>query len=235
MRRFYTEVTSAPGSNGHEIRLDGKAIKTPSRKLLVAPTEALAAELVREWAAQKDDILPATMPLTQILTTALDRVALARQDMQAKALAYLDTDLLCYRASHPRAMVERQSLLWDPWLQWFEETYGIELRTSDHLRAHRQVPEAHKAAEKALSALDDLRFTLLQLVVSISGSLVLGLAFIAGRVDAAKVFEAMHAEENFKAEVYDAARHGFAPHEEKGRAGIQRDLDAAEAFLKALA
>jgi chaperone required for assembly of F1-ATPase len=235
MRRFYTDVTSTPGTGGHEVRLDGKAIKTPSRKMLVAPTEALAAALVREWAAQKDEILPATMPLTQILTTALDRVAPARQEMQGKALAYLDTDLLCYRAAHPQAMVERQSTLWDPWLQWFEEIYGIELRTSDHLRAHRQVPEAHKAVEKTLSSLDDLRFTLLQLVSSISGSLVLGLAFMAGKADAGKVFEAMHAEENFKAEVYNAAKHGFAPHEEKGRAGILRDLDAAEVFLKALA
>ncbi|HTK85394.1 MAG TPA: ATP12 family protein [Patescibacteria group bacterium] len=235
MKRFYTEVTHGPGAQGgFEVRLDGKAIKTPTRKILAAPTEALAAALVKEWADQKDDILPHTMPLTQILTTALDRVSNDRAALQSAVLAYLDTDLLCYRAAHPKAMVQEQSRLWDPWLAWFEESYGIELRTSDHLRAHKQVPEAHKAAENAVVALDNVRFTLLQLIVSLSGSLVLGLAFVAGKIDAAKIFEAMHAEENFKAEVYNAQRHGFAPHEEKSRAEIQRDLEAAQFFLQAM-
>jgi chaperone required for assembly of F1-ATPase len=234
MKRFYTVVTSAPAVEGHEIRLDGKAIKTPSRKLLLAPNEALAAELVREWSSQGGEILPATMPLTQILTTALDRVAAERAAMQAAALAYLDTDLLCYRASHPRSMVERQAALWDPWLAWFEETYGVELKTSDHLRAHKQPPAAHRAAEKAVADLDNLRFTLLQLVVSLSGSLVLGLAFTGHRADAGQIFEAMHAEENVKAEIYQAHVYGLSPHEDQSRAAVKRDLDAAQLLLKTL-
>jgi chaperone required for assembly of F1-ATPase len=234
VKRFYTAVTPQQTPDGWEIHLDGKPIRTPSRRRLLAPNDALAQELAREWAAQEDEILPATMPLTQILTTAVDRVAQERSAMQAGVLNFLDTDLLCYRAGHPAALVARQAALWDPWLEWFEQEYGAHLRTSDHLKALTQPEAAHSAAESAVAALDDMRFTLLQLIVAASGSLILGLAFMKGRADADRIFAAMHAEENFKEKIYRADIYGLAPHEEKQRESILKDLKAAQVFLAAL-
>src|SRR5690606_5068805 len=112
---FYKLASTTPGEGGgHLVTLDGRPVKTPGGRQLAAPTKALAEETALEWARQEKDILPDTMPLTQILTTALDYVAQERTALTEKILAYLNTDLLCYRAAHPPAVAERQAACWDP-------------------------------------------------------------------------------------------------------------------------
>ena len=234
MKRFYKIVTTQTVPGGFEIHLDGKPVKTPARRILLAPTKDLANALQHEWATQETTIVPDAMPLTQILTTAIDRIADDRATIEEGVLAYLDTDLLCYRATDPDTLIARQARLWNPWLVWFEKAYGARLETTDQIRALRQDEAAHHAVRAAVQSLAILPFTLLQLVVSLSGSLVLGLAFTAGKADADIVFRAFYAEEDFKAEIYNAALHGFAPHEEKSRASVRRDLDAAQTFRDAL-
>lgn len=231
MKRFYKMVTVARGAHGHEIHLDGKPVKTPSGAVLSAPNEKLAGGMMREWMAQEGEIVPDSMPLTQILITAQDRVSRERPAMEKAVLAYLDTDLLCYRATLPAETARRQAESWDPWLAWFEKEYGVRLATTEGLRALQQPPEARAAVEKAVAALDDARFTVFQLVVSQSGSLVLGLAFMAGAVTPEQICAAASVEEDFKAEVYNEAKHGAAPHMETSRAAMARDVRAAQDFL----
>lgn len=234
MKRFYKIVTTMNVPGGYEIHLDGKPVKTPSGAALCAPTAALATATMREWAAQEKDIVPDTMPLSQLLITARDRVARERAAMEKTLLGYLDTDLLCYRAVLPAETARRQTETWNPWLQWFEKKHGVRLLTTEDLRAMTQPPEAHTAARAAVNALDDLNFTVMQIVVSLSGSLVLGLAFMAGAAAPEQVFAAVTVEENFKSEFYNEAQHGLAPHEEKRRASMLRDLIAAREFLSLL-
>src|SRR5215469_16640148 len=76
-RRFYQTVTIAAGESGYAVELDGKAVHTPGRRLLAAPTADLAADLAREWANQGEHIEPANMPLTRLANTIIDGVAAA--------------------------------------------------------------------------------------------------------------------------------------------------------------
>lgn len=234
MKRFYKIVTAARVPGGHEIHLDGKPVKTPSGAALSAPNEKLALAIVREWAAQGGDIVPDSMPLTQILITAQDRVARERAAMEKAVLGYLDTDLLCYRAALPAETARRQAEAWNPWILWFEKEHGVRLSTTEGLMAVTQPPEAHAASASAVRGFDDLRFTALQIVTGAAGSLVLGLAFMAGAASAEQVFAAATVEENFKAEFYNEEKHGPAPHDEKRRAAMLRDLRAAREFLDLL-
>lgn len=235
MKRFYRMVTrheAAPGC--WEVHLDGKPVRTPAGRVLTAPSADLADLLVQEWAAQGEHIVPDHMPVNQIVITALDRVADHRAAVAAEMLGYLDTDLLCYRTAFPAEVGDKQARAWDPWLDWFREASGVRLATTTGLAALAQDPAAHRAVRTRVEGMNDLAFTVAQLVTALSGSLVLALAFMDGAADADDVLAVAHVEEDHKAEIYNEALHGLAPHEEKRRMSLHRDLAAAQAVRECL-
>ena len=72
--------------------------------------------MCKEWDEQDGDINPDSMPINQIITTALDRVANDREEIERQVLAYLNTDMICYRAAQPEHYVVRQKEAWDTWI-----------------------------------------------------------------------------------------------------------------------
>jgi chaperone required for assembly of F1-ATPase len=236
MKRFYKLVSTHKTPEGWAIQLDGKPVKTPLKTTLLAPSEALANEIVREWAAQEETIAPETIPLTQILSTQIDCVRGQRTAMSAEILKFLDTDLLCYRApkDEPPGQAERQADIWDPWLDWFEEAFGQRLQTTSGIIALKHPAAAHKAVKEKVENFDEARFTALQLTVPLAGSLVLGLAFIEGAITPQQLYEAARAEEHFKDEIYNVEKYGRDPQQEQKDAAMLRDLEAAETFLRLL-
>lgn len=231
MKRFYTLVSVGDDLS---IRLDGKPVKTPGGRVLTASARALANAVAAEWAAQVDIIVPDAMPLTQILTTILDHGTGERPALTGKVLAYIDTDLLCYRIDAPDGLVALQTRRRDVWLDWFSGTYGTALCTTTGLAALTQPIDAHKAVAGALADMDDARFTVCQIVTALTGSIVLALAFMAGAATPGQLFEAVNMEEDFKADIYNEAEHGSAPLQEKKQQAMRRDLEAARIFLDLL-
>ena len=234
MKKFYKLVSHRREGQGYHILLDERPVKAPSGNALYPPTEKLADEIVREWAAQEEEIIPDSMPLTQILTTRQDRVSVERAAMQAAVLKYLDTDLICYPAAEPEALAQAQEECWAPWRQWFEERFEGALNTTTGLGAITQSPEIHKDVSILVTELDDDVFTALQLVTSLSGSLVLALAFTEGAMQADDVLKAAFVEEDYQGQIYGADKYGEDPMLEKRRADMQRDLSATRLFLEGL-
>lgn len=236
MKRFYKLVSTHKTPEGWAVHLDTRPLKTPLKSILLAPSEALANEIVKEWAAQDEIIAPETMPLTQILSTQIDCVRGQRTAMSAEIFKFLDTDLLCYRApkDEPPGQAERQAEIWDPWLDWFEEGFGQRLQTTSGIIALKHPAAAHKAVKEKVESLDEARFTVLQLAVPLAGSLVLGLAFTQGAITPQQLYEAARVEEHFKDEIYNAEKYGRDPQQEQKDAAMLRDLKAAETFLRLL-
>lgn len=235
MKRFYNLVSTHKEDGGWAVHLDGRPVKTPAKALLIAQSEKLADEIVKEWAAQEETIEPETMPLTQILSTQIDRIGAQRPEITVMVCKYLNTDLLCYRAEdEPPGPAKKQAEIWDPWLQWFEDKFGATLQTTQALAALTQDGAAHKAVRDYINALDDARFNVLQLVVSASGSLVLGLAFVEQAISPEQVLEAARVEENLKDEIYNAEKYGRDPMLEKKDAATLRDLQAAQILLQSI-
>lgn len=232
MKRFYKMVGTAPGPDGFSIHLDGKPVRTPSGHGLIAPTQILADLVAAEWAAQVDTIDPGSMPLTQVVTTTQEHVKTARDDMARLALAYLDTDLLCYRTEAPEALAAAQARQWDPWIAWFSARFSCSLQTTTALAALRQPEAAHRAARGYVDGLGLWHFSVLQMTTAISGSLVLALAFVEGAIMPQQVFDAMHTEEHYRSKIYNEALHGMAPHQEKAMAEKLRDLLALRQVLE---
>lgn len=231
MKRFYTLVSTQKSSSGFDILLDAKPVNTPFKNTLSAPTQALANEVLQEWTAQEDQIVPDTMPLTQILSTKIDRVSQEREAIASGVLKYLDTDLVCYRAPEPPEILSAQQEAWDPILEWFSSAFDGALKTTTGLSALSHDEEVHKAVREYVDRLDDHKFTLLQIVSASCGSLVLALAFIEKHINAQQVFDCAHIEERFKAELYNEEKYGADPAQEKKDKAMMIELEAAEKYL----
>ncbi|MBI1327575.1 MAG: ATP12 chaperone family protein [Alphaproteobacteria bacterium] len=231
MKRFYKLVTISEEADGFSIVLDGKPVKTSLRNKLSAPNKALALAVMQEWAAQEDTIKPETMGLTQILTTAIDNVSAEIGSYQRAVLRYIDTDFLCYQAAEPVALVERQQKIWGGWRSVMAELVGAQLETTDTLKALEQDGAYHKWLTDYVTALEVMRLTVLQLVVSLSGSAILGVLLLEQKITADEIYGALMVEDNFKAEIYDEEKYGAAPFQEKARASLRGDLEASERFL----
>src|SRR3546814_20584631 len=125
MKRFYTEAAAVPQDEGFGIALDGRPVRTPGRALLTAPTLALAERIAREWAEQGEKIEPRAMRFTGLANAAIDRIMPDPASFATGINVYRDSDLLCYRADAPAALVARQAAAWDPLLDWADKRCDV--------------------------------------------------------------------------------------------------------------
>lgn len=233
MKRVYKMASHNKTEDGFVIQLDGKSIKTPSGQPLAAPNRAMADVIVQEWAAQADVIVPDSMPITQMLNTAIDRMR-ERDSITKSLLKYLDTDLLCYRTKEPAELAKRQKLVWDRWLTWFDEHFESPLDTTFGIDALTQDARTHKQIWNYLEALDEYYFTILQIVTSLTGSIVLGLAFVEHEATEEDVFAAAEIEEIYYSEIANEEEHGPDPVQDRRQKAMKQDLLASRQFLALL-
>jgi chaperone required for assembly of F1-ATPase len=93
----------------------------------------------------------------------------------------------------------------------------------------RQSDATRSRVQAVVAALDDLRFTAVQAIAGLTGSLALALAMSHGRISAAETFEAALLEE-----LYQKERWGDDPLAANRRAAIAADLAGVEFFLRLL-
>ncbi len=203
-KRFWKAADVVETKGGWAVELDGRPVKTPAKRPLALPSHAIAAAVAAEWDAQEGLIRPETMPVTRTANAAIDKVAVQHAEVADMLAAYGDSDLLCYRADAPDALVARQNERWDPVLDWAEEALGARLEprvgvmhlpqdaaTLDVLRA-----QVHQLDPFELAAFHDL--------VSLSGSLVLGFAAERGAFGAQEIWEISRLDEEWQAEQWGA-------------------------------
>lgn len=234
MKRFYKDVSTSKTEDGYNILLDGKPVKTPAQKSLLAPNHKIAALIVEEWEAQENDITPNTMPVMQICVTAQDYVTFNRSEMTPLLLRYLDTDLLCYQTDEPPQMAAHQEKHWTPWLAWFKKEIGISLSVKKDLSAHPITQKDYDILRQFIDDLDLQSFTVFQLLVSSLGSVILAIAFVKEALSPTEAFKLAKLEELFYVEFYKLEKHGTDPMQEKEFKVLNRDLAACAAYLKAL-
>jgi chaperone required for assembly of F1-ATPase len=199
-KRFYKQASSQPRGDMFEVLLDGRNLKTPKRIDLLLPTHALAEAIAAEWAGQGEHIAPASMPVTQLANTAIDGVAGREADVRSDILKYAGSDLLCYRAEAPAALVERQAVAWDSVLEWAERVLGARFILANGVMPVTQPDEALRAVAANLEGLDAFRLASLHVMTTLMGSAVLALAHARGRLTAAEAWKAAHVDEDWQIE-----------------------------------
>jgi chaperone required for assembly of F1-ATPase len=202
-KRFYTSASVRETPEGFAVLLDDKPVRTPSRNLLAAPVREIAATIAAEWDAQQDVINPMTMPTTRLANSVIDGVT-GRVDAVIEDIAkYFDSDLLFYRAGHPEALVARETAHWDPVLFWAAETLGAHFILTEGVVQVRQPDQAIAAARAALPS-DPWAVGALHVVTTLTGSALLALALMRGRLDANEVWAAAHVNEDWNSEQWGA-------------------------------
>jgi chaperone required for assembly of F1-ATPase len=167
------------------------------------------------------------------LTTALDRQR-DRDAITKQLLKYLDTDLLCYRVKEPVDLAKRQKEVWDRWLTWFDEHFESPLEVTFGIDALKQDTDTHKQIWNYLEALDEFYFTILQIVTSLTGSIVLGLAFLEHEAGPEDIYNAAELEEIYHSEIAGEAEYGADPVQEKRQNNLRRELASCKEFLSLL-
>jgi chaperone required for assembly of F1-ATPase len=229
MRRVYREATARQVEGGWGIALDGRPMRTPARHELIVPSAALAEAIAAEWDAQQDEIRPATMPLTRLAATAIDRTGAQRDLVVAETANYAGTDLVCYHADHPPALAARQQAEWQPLLDWAMLRYDAGLAVTHGILPQPQSPAALKAFAAAVAAQDDFRLTALHAMTGTCGSLVIALALMERRLDAGAAFAASQLDETFQIEAWGEDAEAAAR-----RRALAEDIAAAERFVQLL-
>jgi chaperone required for assembly of F1-ATPase len=200
-RRFYERAVVESSAGELRVALDGRAVKTPARRPLTAPTRALAEALAAEWAAQCDVIDPSKMPLTRLANTIIDGVTHSLSEVAAEVEKYLASDLVFYRADRPQGLIERQAAAWDKVLDWAHASLGARFELAQGMVHVKQSPQALCAARAAIPR-DPWRLGALHAMTTLTGSALIALAFAGGAMSLAQAWSAAHVDEDWNMELW---------------------------------
>jgi chaperone required for assembly of F1-ATPase len=225
-RRAYENVTVEPAEGSFAIRLDEKPLKTPGGRAVVVPWPGLAEAIAAEWRAQRAKPDVAGLSMTRIVATALDRIPSRRAGVLDELLAYAETELVCHRADGPPALVARQQAVWQPLLDWLAQQFDAPLAVTSGVLPCAQPEASLRALRRRLEGLDDLGLAGLGVAVASSGSLVIGLALLERKIEAAQAFDAAELDATFQIEQW-----GEDSIAAQRRAELRAELETAAKFI----
>ncbi len=205
MKRFWDRAETGGSAGRFTVLLDGRPVRLPGGGPLAVASLPLAQAIAEEWneaGGQRDgEFSHEDVPLTRMVGTAEERIAPDPGPTVAALAKYGETDLLCYRAEDPR-LADRQAAEWNPLLDWAALTLDAPLRTTNGIMPVDQPPDALAALARAVAAHPPVEIAALGVAVPTLGSLVLGLALAAGRLDAPGALALATLDERFQEEFW---------------------------------
>jgi chaperone required for assembly of F1-ATPase len=196
-RRFYKDVTVTDDLG---IALDGRPVMTPMKAPLQLPTRRSADAVAAEWAEQGEHINPATMTLTKLANTAIDRVAEHRAAIEREILDYANSDLVCYRADRPPQLVELHDRFWNPIVDWARTELDAPFEVTDGI-LHSPQPEAAIAAfTVAVRELTDFELAAFHSIMTLTGSALIAMMLAREALAPEAAWTAAHVDEDYQVE-----------------------------------
>ncbi|CAG8498438.1 8609_t:CDS:2 [Ambispora leptoticha] len=201
-RRFWKQVSlESNNSQGtYSILLDKRPLKTPKGSPLTIKhsQRTLALLLAGEWESQKTVLKHHSLPLTSLVSRAIDtfedRNSSERQQAITRLLSYLDTDTVCYQQSYPESLVELQKRHWDPLLRWAQKFYEVEIKVTNSIMGVRQPESTIKRLKKVVDEFEPLKLAAFERAVMITKSYLIGLGLVERQINVKQATEAAHVE-----------------------------------------
>ncbi|HVZ10436.1 ATP12 family chaperone protein [Rhodopila sp.] len=230
MKRFWEVATIEAEADGYSIHLDGRPIRLPGGNVLTLRPERLARAIADEWQqaglAKGGEMSFENTPLTRLAGTAQERIA-PNPDPTIDAIArYGESDLLCYRAESPQALVDRQAASWQPWLDWIARAHGAPLRVTAGVGYIKQHHDSIDTLKRIVAAQDAYVLAGLGIAVPALGSLVLGLALAQGALDADTAADLGALDELFQVELW-----GEDEEAQRRRGAVRAEIALAGRFM----
>ena len=228
-KRFYDKVTVEHGANGYEVRLDGRAIKTPGGKIVAVPTKALAELLANEWSGQGEHIDAATMPLTKLCNSAIEMVTANPEAIISELAGFASHDLVCYRADHPEALSAQQAKAWDEVVDLMQAKLGPRFSVTCGVLSVDQPQALVPALEARLSRLDAFKLTALHAMATLVTSVSLALLVLEGDLAPEDAWKRGHVDED-----WNIAQWGEDHEAAMRRQSRWREFEACAKLIKAV-
>jgi chaperone required for assembly of F1-ATPase len=201
-KRFWKEATAVACDGGFTVHLDDRPVRTPLKTPLAVPTLAMAQAIAAEWDAQTGLIKPQTMPVTRSANSAIDKIVPQFDEVATLLAAYGASDLICYRAEAPQALVARQAQAWDPIIAWAADALHAPLVATAGIVPIEQSAASLDQLQSRVFALDAFRLAGLHDLVAISGSLVLAFAVTYRRLSAEDAWALSRIDETWQRELW---------------------------------
>jgi chaperone required for assembly of F1-ATPase len=229
VKRFWTSAKAVETDRGYAIELDGRRVKTPARAELLVPSLALAEAVAAEWNECGETVNPRAMPLTGLANAAIDRIAPDKDDYAAGLATYGESDLTCYRAEGPDALVQWQRESWDALLEWARRRYDVDFACQIGVMHVPQPDETVRQLRHAVLALNAFELAGLSPLVTIGGSLIAALAVLEQMVPAETAWEAVSLDDRWQLEQWGDDREARSSLDAR-----RRDFLAGARFLELL-
>ncbi len=200
MKRFWTEVSVEAEGKDFAVKLDGRTVKTPAKRILMVPSKRMAQRIAAEWEAQQETVDPKTMPWTRSANAAIDKVALQRSGVMAHLAEYAGSDLLCYRAEGPDRLVLRQQTTWGPILDWATKTFDVQFALTAGVMPVTQPSESVAKLADTMKPMSDIQLTGFYDLVTLSGSFAIALATARQFQSAHELWAASRLDEDWQIE-----------------------------------
>ncbi len=175
-KRFWKSAKAEAVDGGFTVLLDNRKVKTPAKAEFLLPSLELASAAASEWNRQEDAVDPTTMPITRAANAAIDKVSVQFDEVAAMLAEYGDSDLTCYRAETPEELVQLQARAWDPLLNWADKQFSARLIPVQGVVHIPQPEDALTKLSAPLTKMSVFELTAMHDLVSLTGSLVIGLA-----------------------------------------------------------
>ena len=189
-------------SSGHIILLDEVTLRTLSGNELIIGNRLIAHKVKKEWSKVKKEINYTDMPYTKTCFLTADRSERESLKLKDKLVGYGMSDLLCYRADKGSDLVKTQSKSWDPLVDWLQNQLDITLLISHSLAPIEQSRDLEKGLSKLLLPIEPLSLTAMNELVTLSNSLIIGLALLKGKISPEKAWKIMRIEEEWQRNIW---------------------------------
>ena len=195
---FWSNVEIGQSETGYKVMLDGRYLKTPAKSTLQVPTKAMAEEIAAEWRSLKDKVDPGKLPLTKLANAAIDKVAVQSEPIIGMLAEYATTDLLCYRATSPIGLADRQEQIWQPLLDWFEDRHNVQLEVGSGVMPIRQPTQVLTSCAELLNRYTEFELAAIYHLITLTGSFVIGIATADKKITVSEAWLASRIDEDWQ-------------------------------------
>ena len=174
MQRFWKDVQIAfeePADDDEHfvVQLDKRSLRTPGGNKLTVPSDRplLACLIAQEWDEQTQVVKPHSLPLTSLVSRAIDGLSedRTRKDVEEFLMRYFDTDAVCFHQDQPAALVKLQKERWVPLIDWARRYLQIPINIAQGTLTHKQPDEAKAKLTRLLAGLPPLDLAALERAV----------------------------------------------------------------------
>ncbi|KAI9598948.1 hypothetical protein BDF19DRAFT_429620 [Syncephalis fuscata] len=198
IKRFWRNVNVKEESDGVQVLLDNRALKTPGGHPCCLPIShsCTALAVAGEWESAREQLKPHGLIMTSIVARAIDTFHDEGERMVAidKLMAFLHRDTLCYHHVHPESLVELQSLHWLPLIDWAKQRYEVELTVTESIMGIQQPDVTVQKLRDIVSSFTPLKLAAFEQAVLASKSFIVALALTERHISVQQAVEVSQAE-----------------------------------------